>query len=143
MFALTMGLVVAPLKLALLAPLTIALHALAQATQVVPVQINQLLTLALGVVFVTEALKWLAGQLDKKLNGKGAVAVSGVIAVLLTALAYGAGWVPISIPVFGGNVFEYVGGWLATAGAATALANVLYVLVYDRAFGKKEPTPTG
>ena len=70
------------------------------------------------------------------MGGKGAVLVSAVVAVLLTLVAYGAGWVPVTLPVCqAAEPFACVQGWLATAGAALALANVLYAAVYGRVFG--------
>ena len=61
--------------------------------ETIPVQLDQLLTLALGVVFVTQALKAAAKALDAHVGGNGAVFVSAVVSVALTTLAYGAGWV--------------------------------------------------
>ena len=63
----------------------------------IPVQLDQLLTLALSVVFVTQALKAIAARIDVEVGGKGAVVVSAVVAVALTLVAYGAGWVPITL----------------------------------------------
>lgn len=52
------------------------------------------MTLALGVVFVTQALKTAARALDAHVGGKGAVVVS----VVLTAVAHAAGWAVVSLP---------------------------------------------
>jgi hypothetical protein len=98
----------------------------------IPMQLDQLLTLALGVVFVTQELKAIAGRI----GGSGAVIVSAVVAVALTALAYGAGWVPVSIPACDPQMpLACAEGWIATAGAAMALANLMYVAVYGRVLG--------
>ena len=109
--------------------------------ETIPVQLDQLLTLALGVVFVTQALKAAAKALDAHVGGKGAVVVSAVVSVVLTALAYGAGWAVVSIPACDPLApFACVQGWLVTAGGALALANLLYAAVYRRVF--VEPIPT-
>jgi len=98
----------------------------------VPVQLEQLLTLALGVVFVTQLLKRIATQI----GGYGAVIVSAVVAVGLTLLAYTAGWVPIVWPACTPDApFACAEQWIATAASAMALANLLYALVYARTFG--------
>jgi hypothetical protein len=103
----------------------------------IPMQLDQLLTLALGVVFVTQGLKAIAGRI----GGSGAVIVSAVVAVALTALAYGAGWVPVSIPACDPQTpLACVQGWPITAGGALALANLLYAAVYRRVL--VEPIPT-
>jgi hypothetical protein len=105
----------------------------------IPVQLDQLLTLAFSTVLVTQALKWVAGKINLGVGGKGSVVVSAVVAVLLTLLAYGAGWVTLAIPACSSvDVFGCAEGWIAVAGAATALANVLYVVVYSRVFGPQE-----
>ena len=104
-------------------------------TQQIPVQLDQLLTLALGVVFVTQFLKTVAGNI----GGKGAVVVSAVVAVALTLLSYAAGWRPVTWPTCTDAApFACVQDWLATAGGALALANLLYVAVYTRVFGTRE-----
>ena len=103
----------------------------------IPVQLDQLLTLALGVVFITQALKAVASQI----GGKGSIVVSAVVSIVLTLIAYGAGWVPISIPACSPDEpFLCVQSWLATAGGAVALANLLYVAVYARVFSTPAPT---
>ena len=103
--------------------------------ETIPVQLDQLLTLALGVVFVTQALKAAAKELDAHVGGKGAVVVSAAVSVALTALAYWAGWVPVTLPSCGASApLACAQGWLATAGAALALANLLYAGVYGRVF---------
>lgn len=90
-----------------------------------------MLTLALGVVFVTQVLKSVVTQI----GGKGAIVVSAVVSIILTLVAYGAGWVPITLPNCSADApFECAQGWLATAGGAVALANLLYVAVYGRVF---------
>jgi len=97
----------------------------------IPMQLDQLLTLALGVVFVTQGLKAIAGRI----GGSGAVIVSAVVAVALTALAYGAGWAQVAIPACDPTMpLACAQGYIATAGAAMALANLLYVTVYSRVF---------
>jgi hypothetical protein len=69
--------------------------------------------------------------------------VPAVVAVLLTLVAYGAGWVPVNLPACQvAEPFTCVQGWLATAGAALALANVLYAAVYGRVFGGTGVRPT-
>jgi len=98
-------------------------------------QLDQLLTLALGVVFVTQALKTAATAIDAHVGGKGAVVVSAIVAVALTALAYGAGWAQVAIPACDPTMpLACAQGYIATAGAAMALANLLYVTVYSRVF---------
>ena len=98
----------------------------------IPVQLDQLLTLALGVVFVTQFLKAVAGRI----GGTGAVVVSAIVAVAMTFLSYAAGWTPVTWPTCSPDApFQCVQDWLATAGAAMALANLLYALVYSRVFG--------
>lgn len=107
--------------------------------ETVPVQLDQLLTLALGVVFVTQFLKAIAGNI----GGKGAVIVSAVVSIGLTLLSYGAGWSPVTWPSCTGDApLSCVQDWLATAGGALALANLLYVIVYTRVFGSGTPTVT-
>ena len=102
----------------------------------IPVQLDQLLTLALSVVFVTQALKAAAGAIDAQIGGKGAVVVSAIVAGALTLLGYAAGWVPLETPeCTASDPFTCAEGWVATAGAAMALANLLYVSVYARVFG--------
>lgn len=111
----------------------------------IPVQLDQLLTLALSVVMVTQVLKAISARIDSvpTIGGFGSIIVSAVVAVILTLLAYGAGWVPVSIPTCTAtDPFGCVQGWLATAGAAIALANLLYAAVYVRVFGSTEPKPT-
>lgn len=103
--------------------------------ETIPVQLDQLLTLALGVVFLTQALKAAAKALDAQVGGKGAVVVSAVVSDALTAVAYAAGWVPVTLPACDSLApFACAQGWLATAGGALALANLLYVAVYGRVF---------
>ena len=109
----------------------------------IPVQLDQLLTLALGVVFLTQVLKRAASALDKPLDGKGAVAVSALVAAALTAVGYAAGWVPLpNVPNLAdyADPFSWAGAWLVTAGGVLALANVLYAAVYSRVFGRAEPS---
>lgn len=107
----------------------------------IPVQLEQLLTLAFSVVFVTQGLKAAASAINVHVQGKGAVVVSAVVAVALTALGYAAGWVPLSVPTCDvAEPFTCVEGWLATAGAALALANLLYAAVYVRVFGAQAAT---
>ena len=109
--------------------------------ETIPVQLDQLLTLALGVVFVTQALKAAARMLDAHVGGKGAVVVSAVVSVALTTLAYAAGWAVVSVPACDPLApLACVQGWLVTAGGALALANLLYAAVYRRVF--VEPIPT-
>ena len=103
----------------------------------IPVQLDQLLTLALSVVFVTQALKAAAKAIDVKVKGKGAVVVSALVSAVLTGIAYAAGWVPIPAqptPEAYVDPFTWAGAWLMTAGGVLALANVLYVAVYRRVF---------
>jgi hypothetical protein len=104
----------------------------------IPTQLDQLLTLALGVVFLTQLLKSAARAVDVKVKGKGAVFVSAVVAALLTGVGYAAGWVPLpKLPVPGeyADPFSWAGAWLVTAGGVLALANLLYAAVYTRVFG--------
>jgi hypothetical protein len=104
----------------------------------IPVQLEQLLSLALGVVFVTQGLKAAAKAIDVKVKGKGAVVVSALGAAVLTGIAYGAGWVPIPAlptPEAYADPFTWARAWLATAGGVPAPANLLYVAVYGRVFG--------
>jgi hypothetical protein len=109
----------------------------------IPVQLDQLLTLALSVVFVTQALKAVAARIDVEVGGKGAVVVSAVVAVLLTLAAYGAGWVPVTLPACQvAESFACVQGWLATVGAVLALVNGLYAAVYGRVSSVTEATMT-
>lgn len=107
----------------------------------IPVQLDQLLTLALGVVFSTQILKGAAAAVDRRVQGKGAVAVSALVAALLTAFGYAAGWVPppdIPTPGQHADPFSWANAWLVTAGGVLALANVLYAAVYTRVFGQAE-----
>lgn len=99
----------------------------------IPVQLDQLLTLALSVTLVTQALKSVATSI----GGSGAVAVSAVVAGVLTVLGYAVGWIPFAAPgcSLTGDPFGCAGEWVTTAGAAMALANALYVVVYSRVFG--------
>ena len=70
------------------------------------------------------------------MGGKGAVVVSAVVSVALTALAFAAGWAPVSVPACDPVApLACVQGWLVTAGGALALANLLYAVVYGRVFG--------
>ncbi len=108
--------------------------------ETIPVQLDQLLTLALGVVFVTQALKAAAKALDAHVGGKGAVVVSAVVSVVLTALAYSAGWAVVSVPDCTAVApLACAQGWIVTAGAALALANLLYAAVYRRVFDSERP----
>ena len=112
----------------------------------IPTQLDQLLTLALGVVFLTQLLKSAARAIDVRVKGKGAVAVSAVVAALLTGIGYAAGWVPLpALPAPGqyADPFSWAGAWLVTAGGVLALANRLYAAVYTRVFGAAGPEPTG
>ena len=97
-----------------------------------PVELVQVLGLVFGTVAVTGLLKGLASKLDAHIAGYGAVAVSFVAAAVLSLLAVGAGWYPVDLPVFSGNPTEYLGAWLAVAGGVTALANLLYIYVYEK-----------
>jgi hypothetical protein len=104
--------------------------------QTIPVQLEQLLTLAFSVVFVTQALKSVAASI----GGKGAVVVSAVVSVVLTILASGAGWVPITWPTCDPLApIACAQSWVATAGGVLVLANLLYVAVYSRVFGREGP----
>jgi len=108
-------------------------------TTTIPVQLDQLLSLALSVVFVTQALKAAAKAIDVKVKGKGAVVVSALVAAVLTGIAYGAGWVPIPAlptPDAYADPFTWAGAWLVTAGGVLALANLLYVAVYGKVFAQ-------
>lgn len=112
----------------------------------IPVQLDQLLTLALGVVFVTQFLKRVAAAIDMRVHGKGAVAVSAVVAAALTGAGYAAGWVPlpaIPSPADYADPFAWAGAWLVTAGGVLALANLLYAAVYTRVFGAAGPEASG
>lgn len=107
----------------------------------IPVQLEQLLTLALGVAFITQALKAIAGKVH---GGKGSVVVSAVVSVVLTVLAYAAGWVPLTTPACVPEApLQCIQDWLSTAGAAMVLANLLYVTVYSRVFGTTTPATPG
>ena len=104
---------------------------------VIPGQVDQLLTIALGTVFVTQLLKSIAGSI----GGKGSIVVSAVVAVGLTLLSYGSGWSTITAPTCDPNLpIACAQDWLKTGASATALANLMYVLVYSRVFGTT-PTP--
>lgn len=124
-----------------LVPLAVYAQGAQDAQPVIPVQLEQLLALALSVVFVTQALKAIATQI----GGKGAIVVSAVVSIVLTLLAYGAGWVPLTTPACVPEApLQCIQDWLATAVAAMALANLLYVAVYSRVFGTTPaPTTTG
>jgi len=109
-------------------------------TTTIPVQLDQLLSLALRVVFVTQALKAAAKAIDVKVKGKGALVVSALVAAALTGIAYGAGWVPLPAlptPDAYADPFTWAGAWLLTAGGDLALANVLYVAAYAKVFGRE------
>jgi hypothetical protein len=104
--------------------------------QTIPVQLEQLLTLAFSVVFVTQALKSIATSI----GGKGSVVVSAIVSVVLTIIAYGAGWVPITLPACDPLApFACAQAWVATAASVLVLANLLYVAVYSRVFGMDGP----
>lgn len=105
----------------------------------IPAELGQLITLALGVSAVTGLLKMVATNL----GGKGAVAVSGVIALALTALGFAAGWIPFVAPTCDLTALPFgcAQEWVTTAGAAMAIANVLYVTVYERVFNPTQPAP--
>ncbi len=76
--------------------------------------------------------------INLRIGGKCIVVVSAVVAVALTALGYGAGWVPVTVPTCDPvEPFTCMEGWLATAGAALALANLMYAAVYVRVFGTR------
>lgn len=109
-------------------------------TVTIPAEIIQLVTLALSVSAVTGLLKMFATQL----GGKGAVVVSGIVALALTGLGYVVGWVPWAAPACDLTVDPFGCGqaWIATAATATALANALYVWVYESIFNAPEPPPT-
>jgi len=111
-------------------------------TSTIPVQMEQFLTLALGVVFVTQFLKWLAAKLNlvPLIHGKGAVVVSAVASALLTFLAYAAGWVPLALPSCAANLpYECANDWLVVIGGVMVLANLLYAVVYTRVFETAPP----
>ena len=94
---------------------------------------------AFAVVAVTQALKAAAEAIDVKVKGKGAVAVSAVVAAVLTGIAYGAGWVPLPAlptPDACAHPFTWAGAWLVTARGVLALANLLDVAEYGRVFGR-------
>jgi len=106
-------------------------------TTTIPVQLDQLLSLALSVVFVTQALKAAAKAIDVKVKGKGSVVVSALVAAVLTGIADGAGWVPtpaLPTPDAYADPFTWAGAWLVTAGGVLALANLLYAVVCGRLF---------
>ena len=106
-------------------------------TTTIPVQLDQLLSLALSVVFVTQALKAAAKTIDVKVKGRGAVVVSALVAAVLTGICYAAGWVsipPLAMPDAYPDPFTWAGAWLVTAGGVLALANLLYAAVYRRVF---------
>jgi len=68
------------------------------------------------IVFVTQALKAAARALDAHVGGKGAVVVSAAVSVALTALAYAAGWAPVTVPACDPLApLACVQGWLVTA----------------------------
>jgi len=97
-----------------------------------PAELVQVLGLVFGTVAFTGLLKSIAGKLDATLKGYGAVAVSFAAALVLSALAVVAGWYPVELPEFTGNPVEYLGSWLTVAGGVTAMANLLYVYVYEK-----------
>lgn len=105
----------------------------------IPAELIQLVTLALSVSAVTGVLKMFATEL----GGKGAVIVSGIVALVLTAIGYGVGWVPWAAPAcdLTADPFGCGQAWIATAATATALANALYVWVYERVFNPEQPAP--
>jgi len=105
----------------------------------IPAELGQLITLALGVSAVTGLLKMVATNL----GGKGAVAVSGVVALALTALGYAVGWIPFAAPTCDLTAlpFSCAQEWVTMAGGAMAIANVLYVTVYERVFNPTQPAP--
>ena len=106
----------------------------------IPVQLDQLITLALSIAAVTQLLKAIAARIDAvpTISGFGSIIVSAVVAILLTLFAYGAGWVPITLPTCeAANPFGCVQAWGTTAAAALALANVLYAVAYAKVFGSK------
>jgi len=106
--------------------------------QTIPVQLDQLLTLALGVVFVTQALKAAAKALDAHVGGKGAVVVSAVVSAALTALAYSAGWAALALPACDAAApFACVQGWRVTAGGALTPADSLWVTANGWAVGAR------
>ena len=104
----------------------------------IPVQLAQLLTLAFSTVMVTQVLKSIASSI----GGKGSIVVSAVVSILLTLIAYVVAWVPVTAPVCDPAVpIACARDWMAVAIAVVTLANVLYVLVYQKVFGTPEPEP--
>lgn len=101
----------------------------------IPVELVQLLGLIFGTTMLTSVLKAVAAKLDMRLKGWGAVALSALVAVALTGIALLFGWYPVDIPEFTGNPLEYGQQWVLAAGGVTALANLLYVYVYERMGG--------
>jgi hypothetical protein len=65
-----------------------------------------------------------------------------VVAVGLTLVSYAVGWTPVTWPTCSGDApFTCVQDWLATAGGALVLANLLYVAVYTRVFRSAQTNP--
>lgn len=56
----------------------------------------------------------------------------------LALLSYAAGWTPTSRPTCSGDALSTCADWLAAAGGALALANLLHVAVYTWVFGTSE-----
>ncbi len=111
-------------------------------TTTIPAPLGQLLTLALSVVFVAQALKAAAKAIDVQVKGKGAVVVSALVAAAFTVVGCAARWVPIPAlptPQAYADPFSSAGAWLVTAGGVLAPANLLYVAVCPRVFGKGRP----
>lgn len=103
----------------------------------IPAEIGQLLALALGVSAVTGLLKMVATSL----GGPGAVVVSGAVALVLTGIGYAAGWIPFAAPTCDLTQLACTQEWVTLALGATAIANTLYVHVYERVFNGAPTEP--
>lgn len=115
----------------LITPLMILMSFLLQE---VPAQIPEIidvtlrvLSLVLSIIGVTGGLRGILEQLDIKLKGKGALALSWAVGLVLTGISVAAGWLPQPEWTVGG-VYAWV---LAYWPVITAMAN----LVRDKVYG--------
>lgn len=121
--------------------LTVNMTALLADAPELPPQLLEVLALVFGTMGGTSLLKKVATILDTKLGGYGAVAVSAVVAVGLTGLSVAMGWSGVTIPACSLTApGECALSFLGLAGLVTALANALYMYVYERV-ATPAPTP--
>ncbi|MCB9177241.1 MAG: hypothetical protein H6648_08780 [Caldilineae bacterium] len=115
----------------LIAPLTVLLSLLLQEIpQQVPEIVDvtlRVLSLVLSIIGVTGGLRGVLEQLDIRLKGKSALALSWAVGLVLTGASVAAGWLPQPEWTAGGVYSWVVAYWPVI----TAMAN----LVRDKVYG--------